>query len=349
MITQTPPSPVATLVGLPEIGMRAVIVAPSASMRATVLRLRSATQTLPYPIARPLGSTPRTRATIPPLWGSRRTTVRLGTFPAQTARPSLVTNVEPSSRAIRGPRRVVASAPARNSRRSIVPPPVGGVVWKSVAFATQTASRVTAMSRGRCTPAGNSASRVRAPISVMVLAPMFPTQTESFPAAIGPGIVAHDDVVDELVGLGVEHGHGVADDLDVTLTAAREDEPCSEHRGHHDRCGAEDPRPARPALRRGCSAAVRWRERRVLAQDRALELPEGRGWLDAQLVVERGASVAVGGQRVALPARPVEGEHQLAPEPFSKRICGDERLELGDERAVAAAREICVDAVLDCS
>ena len=55
----------------------------------------------------------------------------------------------------------------------------------------------------------------------------------------------------------------------------------------------------------------------------------------------------VGGERVRLPARPVEREHELAARPLAERLRLHERLELGDELGVAAEREIGVDSLLE--
>jgi len=53
-------------------------------------------------------------------------------------------------------------------------------------------------------------------------------------------------------------------------------------------------------------------ERLVLAQDRSLERAQLRSGVDAEVVDERAVGVAVGGQRVGLPARSIEGDHLLA-------------------------------------
>ena len=53
--------------------------------------------------------------------------------------------------------------------------------------------------------------------------------------------------------------------------------------------------------------------------------------LEPELLDERATSVAVGGERLRLPARAVEREHQLGPETFPERVVGDQDLELGDE------------------
>ena len=91
----------------------------------------------------------------------------------------------------------------------------------------------------------------------------------------------------------------------------------------------------------------RWRsERRVLIQDRAVELLQRRAGVDPELLEEPLAGVGVDGERLGLPARAVEREHQLAVEALAERVCPRQRLQLGDERVVAAAAEVGVDPVL---
>ena len=82
-------------------------------------------------------------------------------------------------------------------------------------------------------------------------------------------------------------------------------------------------------------------------EDRALERLERRRRLDPEALDERLPRRAVGLERLGLPARAVEREHQLAAEPLAQRVLGDERLELGDERGVPAEREVCVDPLLE--
>ncbi len=69
--------------------------------------------------------------------------------------------------------------------------------------------------------------------------------------------------------------------------------------------------------------------------------------IDAELLDEGLACSAVGGERVGLPARAVEREHELRARALAQRLGLDERLELGDELGVAAQREVGVDALLD--
>ena len=88
-------------------------------------------------------------------------------------------------------------------------------------------------------------------------------------------------------------------------------------------------------------------QRLVLAEDRGLELAELGAGIDAELLDERLARGAVGGERVGLAARAVEREHELRARPFAQRLGGDERLELGDELGVAPERKVGLDPLLE--
>ena len=69
----------------------------------------------------------------------------------------------------------------------------------------------------------------------------------------------------------------------------------------------------------------------VLADDRRLERPELLAELETQLVAEQGPRPLVGGQRVGLASRPVEREHQVAPQALAVRMRGHEGVELVDQ------------------
>jgi hypothetical protein len=49
---------------------------------------------------------------------------------------------------------------------------------------------------------------------------------------------------------------------------------------------------------------------------------------------------------IGLSARPVERQHELAPQPFPVEVVGQQRLQLGDEPAVPAEGQVGLDAVL---
>ncbi len=52
-------------------------------------------------------------------------------------------------------------------------------------------------------------------------------------------------------------------------------------------------------------------------------------------------------ERLRLPPRPVEGEHQLSAKVLPQRVLANERLELGHELRVAPQCEVSVDALLE--
>ncbi len=84
-------------------------------------------------------------------------------------------------------------------------------------------------------------------------------------------------------------------------------------------------------------------ERRVVGEDllvQALELGAG---LDADLLHQPGARLAIGLERLRLPAGAVEGEHALRMQALAQRVRRDERVELGDHLDMAAGLEVGVD------
>jgi hypothetical protein len=88
-------------------------------------------------------------------------------------------------------------------------------------------------------------------------------------------------------------------------------------------------------------------EGRIVAENRQLELPQLFARLQAELVVEYPAQVAVSGKRVGLATRPVEGEHLEPAEVFAVRVLADERFELGDRSGVLPEREPGLEARLE--
>ena len=68
--------------------------------------------------------------------------------------------------------------------------------------------------------------------------------------------------------------------------------------------------------------------------DRSSSLSVGR--IDPELLVESLACALVRLERLGLPARPVQREHQLAVKPLPQGMLSDEALELRDEARVAA-------------
>jgi hypothetical protein len=82
-------------------------------------------------------------------------------------------------------------------------------------------------------------------------------------------------------------------------------------------------------------------------QDGPLQLLQGRARLDAQIVDERAARLAVGLQRLRLPTGPVQRRHQGAAQALPERMLCDERLELPDDVPVTAQGEVGIDPHLD--
>ena len=80
-----------------------------------------------------------------------------------------------------------------------------------------------------------------------------------------------------------------------------------------------------------------------MAEDRALELLQGRPWLDPEPLDEQAAAFPVAGERLCLAAAAVEGEHQLASQLLTQRLRLDEGLQLGDEPLVLTERELGLD------
>ena len=86
-------------------------------------------------------------------------------------------------------------------------------------------------------------------------------------------------------------------------------------------------------------------ERRILVEDRALELLQIAARLEAELAVENGTGLAVDLERIGLTALTVESKHELSPGPLPVRIFLDEAVELGQDAILLAERDPCVDAI----
>jgi len=84
-------------------------------------------------------------------------------------------------------------------------------------------------------------------------------------------------------------------------------------------------------------------ERRVLTEDRSLQVMQRAARLDAELIDKKGARVSIHSESLGLTARAIQGEHQLASKPLAERMLGDERLELTYEVGVATELEVGLD------
>src|SRR5579864_2258437 len=98
------------------------------------------------------------------------------------------------------------------------------------------------------------------------------------------------------------------------------------------------------ALRRGYVGQV---ERAIMSEHGSLELLESRAEFDPELLYERGPSRAEGRERVGLPSRAVEREHQLDSEALAERLRGDKQLQLPDQLGMTSEREVGVDPPLE--
>ena len=87
-------------------------------------------------------------------------------------------------------------------------------------------------------------------------------------------------------------------------------------------------------------------ERPILVQDRLLHVAQRSARFDAELLDQRLAGCVEGGERVRLPTRSVERQHQLAAQALTEGMRGDESLDLGGELAVPPEREVGIDAGL---
>ena len=101
----------------------------------------------------------------------------------------------------------------------------------------------------------------------------------------------------------------------------------------------------RRALRR---AGRRQLQARVLPQDAAARArcSAGPGSMPS-CSDQRPAPALEHMKRVSLPTTAVEREHQLAAQPLSEHVLGDERLEFRHKLVMAAERQVGVDAVLE--
>ena len=156
------------------------------------------------------------------------------------------------------------------------------------------------------------------------------------------------DGPDHRVPACVDHGQriGRGDERRARPAAMQQLERCR-------RCGCGEDKPAQRDEQGGAARGQparqphRRAERRVLVENRPLELLERRTRLEPKLVDEHLAAVTVGRQRVSLATAAIESEHELRPQPLAHRMRTHERLQLGDETAVATECELRLDALLE--
>ena len=90
------------------------------------------------------------------------------------------------------------------------------------------------------------------------------------------------------------------------------------------------------------------RERRILPQDRALELAQLRAGVEAELLVEQALALAVHVQCLGLATRPVQRAHEELTRPLLQRVRPHQRVQLGHELGTTADVELRLDATFDC-
>ncbi len=161
------------------------------------------------------------------------------------------------------------------------------------------------------------------------------------PDALGDRHVLRDSRQIAAVFLGAVEGLGQPGGQTLPVRrggtrAENVDEPAREQRAH-DFAEPVLPRPG-DGLRL---------QRGLLAQDRRVQLLQGGGRLDAELLDEHLARVLVGLERLRLPATAVEREHELAARTLAHRVLAHELLELADEAGGSAAVELGLHPLLD--
>ncbi|MBB3731617.1 hypothetical protein FHR33_007477 [Nonomuraea dietziae] len=85
------------------------------------------------------------------------------------------------------------------------------------------------------------------------------------------------------------------------------------------------------------------RRGKLTPQDAQVQLRQLWRGVDAQLVAQERAQVGVDGQRLGLPSRPVQGEHEQGAQPFAQRVGSHQRAQLGHRLGVQARLEVGLD------
>jgi len=82
-------------------------------------------------------------------------------------------------------------------------------------------------------------------------------------------------------------------------------------------------------------------------EDRLLEPTQCGAGLDPELVDEQSPGLLEDPERLGLPPRPVQREHQLCAKALPEGLLEDERLQLAEQPGVAAELELSLDPVLE--
>ena len=83
-----------------------------------------------------------------------------------------------------------------------------------------------------------------------------------------------------------------------------------------------------------------------MLEDRLLEPLQLLARLEAELLGEQVPTLLVRRERLRLPTRPIEADHELGSQTLPERVLRDKSLELADDLGMAALRQIPVDAPL---
>src|ERR671923_201963 len=120
----------------------------------------------------------------------------------------------------------------------------------------------------------------------------------------------------------------------------------------HSRVGVRSTWPCslRTTVRRSSDSSVAY----VFGWSIRAPVPSGEMWqnrprlrVDPERLDEHARALLEGVERLRLPARPVEREHQLLAKALAERILADERLELAHDLGVPARLEVGVDPLLE--
>ena len=87
-------------------------------------------------------------------------------------------------------------------------------------------------------------------------------------------------------------------------------------------------------------------QRRIVAEHPSLQLDECGRRLEAELLDEHVAVLAVDGECVGMATGAVEGDHQLRPEPLAQLVRADQRLDLRDRLDRPTTRQLRLDEAL---
>ena len=85
---------------------------------------------------------------------------------------------------------------------------------------------------------------------------------------------------------------------------------------------------------------------RIAAINRAAQLRELVARINPELVLQQPTGGGVNGQCVGAAVTTVQGEHELAREPFPGRAGGERALQLGDQLGMPTERQVRIDALL---